>query len=162
LGDGPPVFPPGCLSCGTLDPTRYISLSPTGLSPSLACLPRSVRLHYIYLLVVLNPITFGDGLGSFLFARRYLGNRHYLPSGVSPLGGPVFFLLLALLRCFSSRGVPSSWLCVHHGMLKYYLKRVSPFGDLRIYVCLRLPGAFRRSLRPSSALSAWASTIRPL
>jgi hypothetical protein len=149
LGDGPPVFPPGCLSCGTLDPTRYISLSPTGLSPSLACLPRSVRLHYIYLLVVLNPITFGDGLGSFPFARRYLGNR-------------CFFLLLALLRCFSSRGVPSSWLCVHHGMLKYYLKRVSPFGDLRIYVCLRLPGAFRRSLRPSSALSAWASTIRPL
>jgi hypothetical protein len=149
LGDGPPVFPPGCLSCGTLDPTRYISLTPTGLSPSLACLPRSVRLHSIYLLVVLNPITCGDGLGSFLFARRYLGNR-------------CFFLLLALLRCFSSRGFPSSWLCVHHGMLKYYLKRVSPFGDLRIYVCLRLPGAFRRSLRPSSALSAWASTIRPL
>ena len=107
MGDGPPVFPPGCLSCGTLDPTRYISLTPTGLSPSLACLPRSVRLHSIYLLVVLNPITCGDGLGSFLFARRYLGNRHYLPSGVSPLGGPVFFLLLALLRCFSSRGFPS-------------------------------------------------------
>lgn len=72
-----------------------------------------------------------------------------------------FFLFLALLRCFSSRGFPSSWLCVHHGMLKYYLKRVSPFGYLRIYVCLRLPGAFRRLLRPSSALSAWASTIRP-
>jgi hypothetical protein len=32
------------------------------------------------------------GLGSFLFARRYLGNRD-------------FFLFLGLLRCFSSPGL---------------------------------------------------------
>ena len=32
-----------------------------------------------------------SGLGSFHFARRYFGNR-------------VFFLFLALLRCFSSGG----------------------------------------------------------
>ena len=30
--------------------------------------------------VVLNPITYGDGLGSFLFARRYSGNRLFLSS----------------------------------------------------------------------------------
>ena len=34
-----------------------------------------------------------SGLGSFPFARRYLGNRYY-------------FLFLALLRCFSSRRLP--------------------------------------------------------
>ena len=34
------------------------------------------------------------GLGSFPFARRYLGNR-------------CFFLLLRVLRCFSSPGFPS-------------------------------------------------------
>ena len=28
--------------------------------------------------VVLNPITIGDGLGSFLFARHYSGNRFFL------------------------------------------------------------------------------------
>ena len=36
--------------------------------------------------------------------------------------------------------------------------RVSPFGDLRIKACSRLPEAFRSVLRPSSPLSAKAST----
>ena len=61
------------------------------------------------------------GLGSFHFARRYFGNRG-------------FFLLLGVLRCFSSPGsLP--------------------------YVML-LPEAFRSLSRPSSALSAKASTLR--
>lgn len=149
MGDGPPVFPPGCLSCGTLDPTLVSFFRLLGFHRLWPAFPGPFGFVRYSFCVVLNPITIGDGLGSFLFARRYLGNRF-------------FFLFLALLRCFSSRGLPSSWLCVHHGMLKYYLKRVSPFGYLRISACLRLPGAFRRSLRPSSALSAWASTIRPL
>ena len=38
--------------------------------------------------------------------------------------------------------------------------RVSPFGDPRIAACFRLPVAFRRSLRPSSAPSAKASPMR--
>ena len=37
----------------------------------------------------------------------------------------------------------------------------SPFGYLRIFVCLQLPVAFRRLLRPSSVSSAKASTVRP-
>ena len=40
--------------------------------------------------------------------------------------------------------------------------RVPPFGCLRISARLQLPGAFRRSLRPSSPLGAWASTVCPL
>ena len=40
------------------------------------------------------------------------------------------------------------------------LCRVSPFGDLRINGHLHLPAAFRSLLRPSSALSAKASTLR--
>ena len=39
--------------------------------------------------------------------------------------------------------------------------RVSPFGHRRISACLRLPGAFRCSLRPSSPLCAQAFAIRP-
>ena len=38
--------------------------------------------------------------------------------------------------------------------------RVPPFGYPRIVVCLRLPEAFRRFLRPSSALYAKTSTVR--
>ena len=40
------------------------------------------------------------------------------------------------------------------------LCRVSPFGYPRIIACFRLPVAFRRSLRPSSAPSAKASPLR--
>ncbi len=39
-------------------------------------------------------------------------------------------------------------------------RRVPPFGHPRINARLRLPGAFRRSPRPSSAPSAQASTVR--
>ena len=38
--------------------------------------------------------------------------------------------------------------------------RVSPFGYPRITACFRLPVAFRRSLRPSSAPSAKAFSLR--
>ena len=45
-------------------------------------------------------------------------------------------------------------------MPEHYFRRVSPFGYPRIVVCLRLPEAFRRSLRPSSALYAKTSAVR--
>ena len=45
-------------------------------------------------------------------------------------------------------------------MTRHYPGRVSPFGDLRIKAYLRLPEAFRSLSRPSSAISALASTLR--
>jgi hypothetical protein len=39
--------------------------------------------------------------------------------------------------------------------------RVSPFGNPRIKVCSQLPTAYRNVLRPSSPLSAKASTKCP-
>ena len=42
----------------------------------------------------------------------------------------------------------------------HYPSRVPPFGDLRIKAHLRLPEAFRSLSRPSSAISALASTLR--
>ena len=44
--------------------------------------------------------------------------------------------------------------------MRHYSHWVAPFGDPRIVVCLRLPEAFRRSLRPSSALYAKTSAVR--
>ena len=69
------------------------------------------------------------------------------------------FLFLRLLRCFSS---PRS---LHTAMDSLYddrgmLCRVSTFGGLRIDGYLLLPAAFRSLSRPSSALSAQASTLR--
>ena len=39
------------------------------------------------------------------------------------------------------------------------VRRVSPFGDLRFFACLRLPVDYRSLPRPSSALGAWASAL---
>ena len=50
-------------------------------------------------------------------------------------------------------------LCVHLMMTGYYSRRVAPFGYLRIKACLRLPEAFRRLPRPSSALGAKSFTL---
>ena len=95
---------------------------------------------------VRTPECTHSGLGSSAFARRYLRNRF-------------FFLFLRLLRCFSS---PGSLYAAMYSLRsdRGLLCRVSPFGDLRIKGHLHLPAAFRSLLRPSSALSAKASTLR--
>ena len=55
----------------------------------------------------------------------------------------------------------STELCIHSGMTGHYPCRVSPFGNLRIKACLRLPEAYRSLPRPSSPLCAKASTVHP-
>ena len=87
------------------------------------------------------------GLGSLPFARRYLGDR-------------CFFLFLRVLRCFSSPGSPPYVMDWRMDAWSSSM-RVAPFGDLRINGYLRLPEAFRSLSRPSSALSAKASALRP-
>ena len=55
----------------------------------------------------------------------------------------------------------SSRLCVQRGMAGHYPDRVTPFGNLRIKTRLRLPGAYRSSLRPSSPSGTKASFACP-
>ena len=95
---------------------RFPAASPRNQSPSrLLLLPR--------------PGLDRGGLGCSLFARHYWGNH-------------CCFLLLRLLRCFSSpRSPPSSG---------SPLGGVAPFGHPRIKGYLRLPAAFRSLSRPSS------------
>ena len=57
--------------------------------------------------------------------------------------------------------VAFDWLCVHQPIPRHYPRWVAPFGYPRIDACLRLPEAYRSSLRPSSAPDAKASTMRP-
>ena len=58
------------------------------------------------------------GLASFPFARRYLGNR-------------CFFLLLGLLRCFSSPRFLILRYFIHTAVPAHYYRWVPPFGNLR-------------------------------
>ena len=86
------------------------------------------------------------GLGFVHFARRYFGYR-------------VFFLLLRLLRCFSSPGSLRMTMYLSYGDRDLPC-RVSPFRNLRITGYVLLPAAYRSLSRLSSALSAKASTLR--
>ena len=60
----------------------------------------------------------------------------------------------------SVQAVPSVYLWIQYTVTGLDSGRVSPFGYPRIIACFRLPVAFRRSLRPSSAPSAKASPLR--
>ena len=60
----------------------------------------------------------------------------------------------------SVQAVPSVYLWIQYTVTGLDSSRVSPFGYPRINACFRLPVAFRRSLRPSSAPSAKASPLR--
>ena len=126
---------------------RCLPLSNTRLSLSLAGFPKTILLAFSSLMQSMTPRRTHHGLGSFPFARRYSGNR-------------CFFLFLRLLRCFSSPGsLPyvMYWRMDDRG----FLCRVSPFGNLRVSGYLLLTAAYRSLSRPSSALSAKASSLRP-
>ena len=80
------------------------------------------------------------------FARHYLRN----------LG---WFLLLWVLRCFSSPRFPTIHYVFMYGWQGINPCRVSPFGNLRINGYLRLSAAYRSLSRPSSASGAKAFTL---
>ena len=144
---GPSAFPQGFSCLVVLRILLGVFLiSCTRLSLSLAGLPRPFYYLPHCHIAVHTPSCTHNGLGSSAFARRYLRNR-------------CFFLFLRLLRCFSSPGsLPyvMDWRMDDRGLLCW----VSPFGYLRINGYLLLPEAFRSLSRPSSALSAKASTLR--
>lgn len=94
LGGWSPRLPTGFLvSRGTLDSATCFVISNTGLSPSSACFPKTILLSLRNCFCSPQPLIFLLGLASYHFARHYFGNR-------------VFFLLLLLLRCFSSQRFP--------------------------------------------------------
>ena len=134
------------MSHGTLDPAQSALLSRTGLSPSPAGFPKTVLLTFTLRTAVHTPLCTHSGLGSFPFARRYLGNRYY-------------FLFLRVLRCFSSPRALLMTYLIQSWMTGHYSRRVSPFRHLRITGYLLLPEAYRSLSRLSSALSAKASAL---
>ena len=106
LRGGPRTFPLGS-SCPVVlrHPPACALASRTGLSPPMAGLPSAVPLPGAHSLRAHTPARTRAGLGSSRSARRYSGN-HFC------------FLLLRLLRCFSSPGAPHA----HYGFMCGYVR----------------------------------------
>ena len=62
---------------------------------------------------------------------------------------------------FQFPGLPPRVLCIQTQVSRYQPGGVAPFGHPRITACWQLPAAYRSHPRPSSALGAKASTVRP-
>ena len=96
MRDGPRGFGQG-FTCPALLRVPPVPARPTrtGLSPATAPLSSGFRFACLHLMAALQPRARrnGPGLGCSPFARRYWGNHSC-------------FLLLRVLRCFSSPGLP--------------------------------------------------------
>ena len=94
LGGWSPLLPARFLvSCGTLDSATLSTLRLRGFYSLWQNFPVLFCSSLRSLPLSTTPRSLLLGLGSFPFARRYLGNR-------------CFFLFLPVLRCFSSRSSP--------------------------------------------------------
>ena len=130
----------------TWDTSRRLWTSLTRLSRSLATLSKVLSSSSTYHIKVPQP-------------RRYKYPRFRLFRFRSPLlTESLRFLFLGLLRCFTSPRVASPDYEFIRTILRCNSKWVVPFGDPRIKACLRLPGAYRNLLRPSSPLGTKAFT----
>ena len=131
----------------TQDTTRPRLHSCTGLSPSRMQLSRCFHSAFGYHNVVLLP-------------RRCIATPAVWapPRSLATTGGIiVYFLLLKVLRCFSSLGSPLH-ISADSSPSDCW---VVPFGNLGVKGHLRLTQAYRSLSRPSSPPRAKASTRRP-
>ena len=119
MGGGPPDFHQGfsCLDVLRI-PLALFQFRIRGFHSLWLVFPEPFFYLPSHLVRSITPKDKSLGLGSFPFARRYLGNR-------------CFFLFLWVLRCFSSpRSLPyvMDWRMDDRGLLC----RVSPFRNLRV------------------------------
>ena len=121
--------------------------SPTGLSPSLVWLSNQFESSIV-----------ANGRPATPSVRR--PSVWPLPSSLATTKGIEFSFFSSGYLDVSLPRVPSVKLWIHLTVTRHYPGRVSPFGDLWLNAYLRLPTAFRSLSRPSSAISALASTLR--
>jgi hypothetical protein len=121
-GWSPQIHTGFLVSRATQDTTRLRHKSCTGLSPSMAVLSKTFHFLISCHIVVLQPLYCRNsiGLGCSAFARHYLRN-HFC------------FLLLRVLRCFSSPRLPS----LRND--RPSTCRVAPFGNHGIKGYLHIP-----------------------
>ena len=147
LRGGPRLFPQGSTCLVVLwILLPVIRFHVRGFHPLWLAFPKPFCYPLTMTFAVRTPDCTQSGLGSFPFARRYLGNH-------------CCFLFLRLLRCFSSPG--SLYMAMYSPYSDWSSSsRVSPFRNRRVNGYLLLTVAYRSLSRLSSALSAKASTLR--
>ena len=118
----------------------YETLTPYGVSS------HTLRLNYVLPLAVQTP-------------EILLPPVWPLPRSLATTKGISFDVFSSPYLDVSVQAVPSIHLWIQCMVTGHDSGRVSPFGYPRITACFRLPVAFRRSLRPSSAPSAKASPL---
>ena len=123
------------------------SASRTGLAPSLARLSNRFR-----------SLTFACRRSATPDVRR--PPVWPLPSSLATTKGIEFSFFSSGYLDVSLPRVPPAKLWIHLTVTEHYLRRVPPFGYPWIIAYLGLPMAFRSLSRPSSAISALASTLR--
>ena len=161
FGGGPPEFPQGFTCPGVLGVSLQ-SLLPLGYRAVTASGATFQWLHldrrFLTLLPGYRPAqrphdpVFATPVGLARIRFRLTPVRSPL------LGGSRLLSLPRGTKMFQFPRLPP-WLprvTTHDG------GRVAPFGNPRINACSRLPGAYRRAPRPSSALCPKASTRCPL
>ena len=131
------------MSRPTLDPAMSARLSLTGLSPSLAGFPKTVLLSSLNQFRGPNPRMHAPWFGLFRFRSPLLSESHVVFSSSGYLD-------------VSVHRVPFLTLWIGVRTTEVYSARF-PHSEISD---LLLPEAFRSLSRPSSALSAKASTIR--
>ena len=134
------------MSCGTLVLTKLLTLSRTGLLPSLIGLSRPVLLKSRVYIVSPQPREASPSV--WPLSRSLAATQEIV----------IYFLFLRVLRCFSSPRALRYTMDSCNGD-RLLTCRVPPFRYLRIVACLRLPVAFRSLPRLSSAYGALASTL---
>ena len=108
FGDGPPIFMPD-FSCPALlwIPNAQLQFKLRGFYPVSLCFPAVFVYLVRYLIWVLNPNRISPvGLGSYPFARHYLGNRCFTFFSSSYLDGSLHWVPLIIL-------------CVHIMIVRY-------------------------------------------
>ena len=128
-------------------------LSSTGLSPSLVGLSSAVRLETGLITPCLAAV------GSYNPCTAEAVQVWAAPLSLATTRGMVSFPEGTEMFQFPS--FPPDRLWIQRPVPRVEPGRVSPFGHPRINACTRLPEAYRSVPRPSSALGAKASTVRP-
>ena len=122
-------------------PFAYETLTPYGVSS------HTLRLNFIVPYAVQTP-------------KVLLPSVWPLPLSLATTQGISVDVFSSPYLDVSVQAVPPVYLWIQYTVTGLDSGRVSPFGYPRINACFRLPVAFRRSLRPSSAPSAKASPLR--
>ena len=140
-------------------------VSVTGLSPSMDHLSREIHLPsgMVTARQVLHPSKNCPTTPTTHRCKAIACNRFRLFPFRSPLLRESHSLSSPpLTEMFQFSGLPLPRLYIQRRVTRHDSRWVAPFGYLRVTACKRLSEAFRCLLRPSSAPSAKASTVRPL